>query len=113
MYAGSKLDYLDCSYNKQLKLDILLPHCTQLYITNNELHHLNLELFPKLNTLDCGCNKLDQLDNHDTLEEINMQENNMTSIPHWPKMKCILAADNKISIVKTFHYLRILDMPRN
>lgn len=105
-YYGSNIIHFDCGFNKDLKLNFVLPECQHLYANNMGLESINLDLFPKLNFLDCGENQLKEIIGGDELLEINIQNNKLTHLPKWTKLLRLMADRNKIEILETYPELR-------
>lgn len=112
-YHNSSLTYLDCSHNPGFIIDFTLPVCDQLYITNNDMQSINLDLFPKLTILDCGNNKLTKIAGGNNLVEINIQYNQIKELPSWPTILRIQADYNQIEELKTYETLISLNISYN
>jgi hypothetical protein len=101
-YHKSNIEYFDCSHNKGFKCDFSLPNCKHLYINDTDLTYVNLELFSKLQFLDCSSNQIDQINGNHSLLELSIQNNNITEIPDFPNLKRLMADNNKIKILNTY-----------
>lgn len=113
-YHDSQLRYFDCSYNPGFNLDFRLPHCTQLYINNNELISLDMTLVPSLVLLDASFNKLTELrKGSENLTEIDIKNNNISGLPIWPKLEHLAADYNQLSNLQTYPLLTNLDITHN
>ncbi|XWV24990.1 putative leucine-rich repeat protein [Tupanvirus deep ocean] len=101
-YHNSNIQYFDCSYNPGFVLDCYLPICKHLYINDNEMRSIDLDLLPRLQYLDCGNNKLSEIHGGTNLIEINMQYNRIRDIPDWPNLVRLMADYNEIEILYTY-----------
>lgn len=105
-YEQSQIKYLDCSFNNNINLDIYLPNCRKLYITDCNIELIDLKLFPILKILDCENNKIKKLSPCNTLVELGIQNNLLTAISKYPNLVRLFADNNKIcSIDYTFEKL--------
>ena len=112
-YHNSNIEYFDCSYNPGFKLNFRLPKCTQLYINNNDITTIDLNLVPKIKLLDCSNNKLDKIIGGANLIELNIQHNNITQLPYWPQIVRINADHNKITTLQTYPLLVAINISYN
>ncbi len=112
-YKNSNLNYLDCSYNEEFVLDVYLPNCIHLYITDCGLEYIDLNLIPKLEYLDCGSNNLSSIIGGQKLKEINFINNKIQSLPNFPNLINMMADDNCITILQTFPNLESLNICYN
>lgn len=101
-YHKSKIEYFDCSYNKDFKFDFMLPKCEHLYINNGNAQYINLDLYPNLRFLDCSGNELYQIIGTCNLLELNVQNNNLIDIPDLPNLERLMADNNNIEILYTY-----------
>lgn len=112
-YHNSNLEYLDCSFNKNFKINFKLPKCKQLYITDCRLQTLDLALLPILKILDCGNNDLTNISESKNLVELNIQYNKLTEIPKFDKIKRVTANHNKITKLNTYPELTSININHN
>ena len=113
LYHNSRLIYLDCSHNPGLVFSITLPYCTQIYINDNLLDDIDLNLLPKIEVIDCSNNNISNIDNCINLLEINIQHNNMTHLPKWVKLQRLMANDNKIKYLIKYPNLITANVSNN
>lgn len=112
-YHGSKLKYFDCSYNPGFKLDFELPYCEQLYINDNNLKSINLNLLPKLRILDCENNQLQNIHGGNNIVEININNNYIKKLPYWPNLLRLMADFNLIEQLDTYPHLITVNISHN
>lgn len=112
-YHNSSLTYLDCSNNPGFKLDISLPKCENLYINDNELAYINLDLIPQVKILDCENNSLTNIVGGAQLLEINLNHNHLKKLPMWNNLIRLMANHNQIENLQTYPSLLSLDISFN
>lgn len=113
-YAKSKLKYFDCSFNDNFKLDFSLDICTHLYINDNNLYHINLDLVPSVKYVDCSNNNLTVITGvGKELLEMNIQQNLLKVLPPWPNIIRLMADNNHISILPTFSKMLSVNISHN
>jgi len=105
IYHGSKLDYIDCSFNMGFVFTPKLKRCTQLYINDTSLREINLSLLPMLELLDCSNNKLSTIGKHDALLELNIQYNSILDLPIYPKLRILMADNNLMTKLRSYPVL--------
>lgn len=113
LYNNSKLKFLDCSHNTDLKLNIYLPNLSSLYVTDCELRELHLDLVPKIKLLDCENNLLIKLDHGSLLTELNICNNQITGLPTFPNLIRLNADYNNLSLIETYVELEYLSVSHN
>lgn len=101
-YHDSHLKYFDCSYNMGFIFDFYLPKCTQLFINNNNLRSIHLSLVPKLEILDCSHNYLVSIAGAPYLLELDIQYNNIISLPQWAKLSILTANNNRLRFMLSY-----------
>lgn len=112
-YDKTSIEYFDCSHNIGFKMNFLLPKCKHLYINNTELKYLNLELFPVLEFLDCGDNKLTEITSSNSLVEINIQYNRIRNVPDFPNLVRLMVDYNEVEILNTYPKMLSLNITHN
>ncbi|AEQ33054.1 leucine-rich repeat protein [Megavirus chiliensis] len=112
-YNNSKIKYLDCSYNPNFIFDFNLPYCQQLYINDNKLTNINLDLCPNVEILDCSNNLLTKINGGINLIEISIQDNNIDKLPIWSKLLRLMANNNKLLYLDTYPELIYLSASFN
>lgn len=112
-YANSHLKFIDLSFNDRLNIDFRLVDCKHLYITDNKISAINVDLFPNLEFLDCSNNQIKEIQPIPTLIELNIQQNLLTELPSFPKLLRLMADHNQISILKTYPTLLSVNISHN
>lgn len=120
LYNGSKLEYLDCSFNTDLKFLIHLPNLHSLYITDCNLKILYLELIPQIRILDCENNFMEEIvsttdsGSNSNLTELNLYNNNISVLSGaYPKLVRLNVDYNKLSQIETYPKLEFLSSTHN
>lgn len=112
-YANSRLVYLDASFNPGLNIDIPLPNCKHLYINDNEINKIDLNLFPRIEFLDCGNNQISEIGYSDTLIELNISSNSITNLPPFPKLLRLMADSNSVGYLRTYPNMIFISISNN
>jgi Leucine-rich repeat (LRR) protein len=112
-YRGSRLQFLDCSFNQGIDLNILLPYCQNLYCTDNGLVELNLDYFPVLHVLDAEHNRLTRIQGCPPLQEANLEDNCLSTIPVWTRLEYLNIGNNRLSTLPVLSCLRVLHCAHN
>jgi hypothetical protein len=112
-YRGSKLKYLDCSFNSGFDLNIELPNCNQLYLSDCKLSSLNVSLFPQITILDCENNHLTKIGSSSTLIELGVQNNILQDLPSYPNLLRLYVDNNHLIKIRTYEKLLILSASHN
>jgi len=112
-YDMSNLDYLDVSFNKDFDLNITLPYCKKLFITDCNLKSFNIKILPQLQYLDIENNKLDFLNSHNCLLELNIKNNVFSELSEYPSLEILFADYNKIQTLNTFTNLKKVTISNN
>ena len=113
IYKNCKIKYLDCSHNSNLNIDFNLPYCEQLYISDNDLNHIDLRKTPRLELLDCGNNNIETIDGVPKLIELNIQHNKIKSLQQWQSLKHLTANNNNLKTLQTYPSLLTLNINHN
>jgi len=112
-YHNSDLDYLDCSFNQNINLNIHLKSCKHLYINDVKLSNLKLSRFQTLHFLDCSNNNLSELDSSDSLIELNVENNHLTRLPSFSELSVLMIDNNFLTHLITYPKLTILNASHN
>lgn len=118
-YHRSNLNYIDLSNNENLILNIILPECQYLFLSNCKLKTFNNQSVPNVKYLDCSHNDLieweiGQEDNlFYSLLELNIQANNLSQLSVITSLRVLLADYNKLTYIPTFPNLTRLDVSHN
>lgn len=112
-YQNARLTYFDCSYNLDFNLDFFLPYCEHLYITNNEIKYINLDMVPNLKFLDAENNNLATITGGQKLVEINIKNNKIGVLPVWQFLTRLNADNNNIQILESYPELRGVNISYN
>lgn len=109
------LRYLDISHNK-FKLNNILLKCKELYINNNDLNSLNLDLLPNIVFLDCSNNNISNLKYthiNKYLLEIDASNNKLSSLPIFPNITIMNLDYNNLENLITYPKLELLNINHN
>ncbi|AQN68343.1 hypothetical protein [Saudi moumouvirus] len=112
-YNNSNIKYFDCSFNSGFKLNFNIPSCKQLYINDTGIENINLNYCPYLEILDCSNNLLKKIEGGNNLIEINIQDNNINTVPVWPKLLRLMANNNVINFLDTYPELIFITISYN
>lgn len=114
-YHNSRLTFFDCSYNSGFIFNFVLPACTQLYINNNDLSGIDLNLTPNLKVLDCSYNLLKTINGGSIslLIEIDAQHNQLIELPLWPNLIRLTANNNEIQLLQSYPNLIAANVANN
>ncbi|AGF85305.1 hypothetical protein QJ854_gp477 [Moumouvirus goulette] len=112
-YNNSNIKYFDCSFNNGFKLNFNMSLCKQLYINDTKIENINLNYCPNLEVLDCSNNLLKNIEGGNNLIEINIQDNNISSLPIWSKLLRLMANNNSIKYLDTYPELIFLTISYN
>lgn len=113
-YSISSLTYFDWSKNGDVNVDFIIPHCEQLYLSNNRITSINLNNYPKLQLLDCsGCGLKYLIGQSDKLTELDAQNNSLSNIPHFKNIRRIVLDYNKLEKIDSYPQLSSLSISFN
>lgn len=113
-YSGSKLCYLDCSFNTNIKIPPTLNYCSDLYVTNSNLNLLDLKNYQKLKNIDCSDNKITNIvGSLNDLLEINLDNNLMTSVPIWNTVYYLSISNNKLISIELYPMATYINISSN
>lgn len=101
-YHNSKLEYVDISNNYGIKININLPNCIRFYANKCGFKSFDFGNCKNLRIADLSENKIEELKSKDNiLDELHCQNNNLTSIPTFSKLRRLNADHNNIEILAT------------
>lgn len=114
-YVNSNLEYLDCSFNPNFKLEFFLPNCKKLYINDTGLDNINLKFIPKIKILDCSNNKLTEFiaNSEMKLIELNISNNKILELPILINLNRLIADHNNINTIVTYPKLLSISISHN
>lgn len=106
------LEMLDCSYNS-IKLFHNYPKLTELFCSSNRI--IKLPKLPNLIKLICDFNPNInlRLHRHENLKFLDCSNNNLSSVPIYPKLTNLICCNNNITFMNGYQDLKILDCSNN
>ena len=106
------LEILDCSYNS-IKSFHNYPKLTELYCSSNRI--IKLPKLPNLIKLICDFNPNInlRLHRHENLKFLDCSNNNLSSVPIYPKLTNLICCNNNITFMNGYQDLKILDCSNN
>lgn len=111
-YANNKLEWVDLSAN-EFVLDVSLPHCTDLYLAENNLKTFDFSLVPAIKILDLSYNALSSLADHSRIRELHVQGNLLVSLGKYDNLAHLNASENLISRMELLPCLDTLNISHN
>lgn len=111
-YTSSKLEWLDISGNG-FKLNVTLPRCTNLYITDNNLQTINLGYVPHIKYLDLSNNVLRTLSDCSTLLELHAKNNKLDTIGRYDSVQHLDVSNNRLTVLHDYPSLVTLNVEGN
>lgn len=111
-YSNNKLEWVDLSAN-EFVFDIPLPHCTDLYLSENNLRAFDFQLVPKIKVLDLSYNALTSLADHPAIRELHIQGNLLSNLGRYDNLVHLNASENLISKMETLPRIDTLNISHN
>lgn len=111
-YKRSKLEWVDMGSNG-FTLDVLLPNCSRLYLSDNGLKAFDFSLVPQVKYLDLSDNRLTSLADHSSLLELHVQCNQLTKLGNYPRLKHLNASRNSIITMSQLPSIDTMDVSYN
>lgn len=112
-YENSNIEHLDVSFNDNFKLNVCLPKCERLFMTDCLLDKLELSILPTLKICDVENNNLTSLTDHKNLIELNIKNNLLKNLLSYPSLRVLYADYNQIQYLNSYDNLKELTITYN
>lgn len=111
-YNNSILRQLHISSNEIRVMSINLPQLTNLQMDDCKLKSIDITRYKSLKYASLNNNRLTSIRSHDVVKDLSIENNCLTSLPAFPKGRCIEAKHNMIKNIQ-FGSCKILSISGN